>query len=240
VYLQEDAYDRVVAIGDLHGHLNPLKEMLKRVDPKPSDCLLFIGDYVDRGPESKDLVQELIDLRFSLQNLVFLKGNHEDMLLGSLGFPALVTDLDTWLYNGGAATLHSYGAGTGEIDHALAIRDNEERASFLRKQLPQAHVDFFLSLEMYVESEHFFFCHGGVDPRKSLEEGKDSVYHLLWMREHLYADDPVWEKTVVCGHTPLRSPLLSPKLIGIDTGFHYFGTLTAVEVLSREVFQVSW
>jgi serine/threonine protein phosphatase 1 len=240
VDLQEDAYNRVVAIGDLHGHLEPLKEMLRRIDPKPSDSLLFIGDYIDRGPDSKDLVQELIDLRFSLQNLFFLKGNHEDMLLGSLGFPALVTDLDTWLYNGGAATLQSYGAGTGEIDHALSIRDDAERASFLRNLLPLAHLDFFLNLEMYVESEHFFFCHGGIDPGKSVEEGKGSIYQLLWMREHLYADEPVWEKTVVCGHTPLRNPLLSPKLVAIDTGLHYFGTLTAVEVLSREVFQVSW
>lgn len=240
MYLNEDAYSRVFAIGDLHGHRKPLDEMLRHLSPLPSDCLLFIGDYIDRGPESKELVQTLIDMRFSHPNLVFLKGNHEDMLLGSLGYPALVDDMETWLYNGGAATLRSYGVGTRELDHALSIGEHAERASFLRNLIPAAHVDFFLNLELYVESDRFFFCHGGIDPEHSIEHARSDVYHLLWMREHLYADDPVWEKTVVCGHTPLREPILASNLIALDTGLHYFGTLTAVEVLSREVFQVSW
>jgi len=239
VRLQEDAYSRIIAIGDLHGHRAPLKELFHRIDLRSSDFIVFIGDYVDRGPDSKDLVQELIDLRFSHPNAAFLKGNHEDMLLGALGYSAIVSDLQTWMYNGGAATLLSYGVEMGELGRIQSIWDNGERSAALRKLLPPAHIDFFLGLELYVESEGFFFCHAGLDPDQSIEQGKNNTYHLLWMRDHLYAEAPVWEKTVVCGHTPIEYPLITPKLISIDTGLHYFGKLTAVEVRSREIFQVS-
>jgi serine/threonine protein phosphatase 1 len=160
------------------------------------------------------------------------------MLLGSLGYPALVTDLNTWLYNGGSSTLHSYGIGREDLDRVLSLWDEEERVAELRKVFPPSHLEFLLELELYIESEGFFFCHGGLEPYRSIEQGKNSTFHLLWMREHLYANNPVWDKTVVCGHTPLREVLVTPKLICIDTGLHYDGKLTAIDVKSREVFQV--
>ncbi len=236
--LQEGDYSRVIAIGDLHGHLSPLKRLLEKIDLKSGDYLIFIGDYIDRGPESKQLVQELIDLRFSHPGITFLRGNHEDMLLGTLGYGGVVSDMNTWLYNGGAATLFSYGLQMDALNRIAAIWDIGERRAELSKVLPKGHLEFFLDLELYVETENHFFCHAGVDPSVSLEMGKQNMYDLLWMREHLYADEPVWDKTLVCGHTPLQGILATPKLICIDTGLHYYGKLSAIDVISREVYQV--
>jgi serine/threonine protein phosphatase 1 len=238
VLIREDEYDRIIAIGDLHGHLAPLRRILERIAPGPSDFIVFIGDYIDRGPDSREVVQDLIELNEAHPNTAFLKGNHEDMLLGSLGYGALVTDLNTWLYNGGSSTLRSYGLGRQELDRILTLWDEEERVAALRKAFPPSHLDFFLELAMYVESEGYFFCHGGVEPYRSIEQGKNSHFQLLWMREHLYANKPVWDKTVVCGHTPLREVLLTPRLICIDTGLHYNGKLTALNVKSGEIVQV--
>jgi serine/threonine protein phosphatase 1 len=197
--------------------------MLKKVDLRSGDFIIFIGDYIDRGPNSKELVQELIELRFAHPHVAFLRGNHEDMLLGSLGYSAIVSDMSTWLYNGGSQTLHSYGLSTDELNRIVGLWDESERRAALMKAFPKEHINFFLDLELYVETEHHFFCHAGVD----------------WMREHLYTDEPCWEKTLVCGHTPLRDIHISEKLICIDTGLHYYGTLSAIDVKSKEVFQVS-
>ena len=237
--LSAASYERVIAIGDLHGHHGPLQRMLQKIDLRSGDFIIFIGDYIDRGPDSKELVQELIELRFAHPHVAFLRGNHEDMLIGSLGYSAVVSDMSTWLYNGGSQTLHSYGLSRDELNHIVSLWDESERRAALRKVFPKEHINFFLDLELYVETEHHFFCHAGVDPAVSIEEGKQSPHNLLWMREHLYADEPCWEKTLVCGHTPLRDIRISEKLICIDTGLHYYGTLSAIDVKSKEVFQVN-
>jgi serine/threonine protein phosphatase 1 len=237
--INEGDYSRVIAVGDLHGHHVPLLRLLEKLAVRDSDLLIFIGDYIDRGPDSKDLIQELIELHDTHTNVVFLKGNHEDMMLGSLGMDALVSDMDTWLYNGGSSTLRSYKVDTASIGGITSFRNiNEAVTALILESIPEDHLDFLSSLENYVESENFFFCHAGVDPYRRIEEGKHNVYNLLWMREHLYAEHPLWEKTVVCGHTPLEDILKTDNLICIDTGLHYFGRLTAIDVLTGEVTQV--
>ncbi len=237
--LSEASYERIIAVGDLHGHYGPLKRMLQIIDLGEDDLIIFIGDYIDRGPRSKELVQELIELQLSHTHTVFLRGNHEDMLLGSLGYTAVLSDMSTWLYNGGWATLRSYGLGMDELNRGLSLWNKAERYEALAQVLSEAHIEFFLHLELSVETENFFFCHAGVDPTLSIEQGKQNHYNLLWMREHLYAKEYSWEKTLVCGHTPLRDMHISEKLICIDTGLHYYGKLSAVDVKSMEVFQVN-
>jgi serine/threonine protein phosphatase 1 len=160
------------------------------------------------------------------------------MLLGSLGHSAVVSDTGTWLYNGGYATLLSYGLGEEELGRLQTLWDEHQRQDALLKLLPEAHMNFYLDTKLHVETEGYFFCHAGVHPALSIAEGKHNAHNLLWMREHLYADDPRWEKTLVCGHTPLREIHITEKLICIDTGLHYFGKLTAIDVKSRKIFQV--
>ncbi len=235
---REENYERIIAIGDLHGCYSPFADLMHSISFTDGDLVIFIGDYIDRGPESKRIIDELIRLRRTSSDIHCLKGNHEDMLLGSAGYPAVVKDLDTWLSNGGTSTLESYGADPADISRILYIRDKEEQAAAVRNIIPKNHLEFYRSLDLYMETENFFFCHAGVNPLSSIEEGKKNPQDLLWMRSHLNASRVVWKKTVVCGHTPLRSPLITEKLICIDTGLYYFGTLTAIDVLNRRIFQV--
>jgi len=231
-------YARIIAVGDLHGCYSPFAELMRTMSLTSNDLVVFIGDYIDRGPESKKIVDELIHIRLSLADIFCLRGNHEDMLLGSAGYQAVVKDMDMWLYNGGTSTLQSYGADTADIYRILNMRDKEEQAAAVRNIIPKSHLEFYLNLELYIETEHYFFCHAGVNPLSSIEEGKKNTEDLLWMRSHLNATRFVWEKTVICGHTPLQKPLVTEKLICIDTGLYYFGTLTAIDVISRQLFQV--
>ena len=232
-------YERIIAIGDLHGHLEPLTRLLKILDPGDDDLLIFIGDYVDRGPASRDVVEALIELGSSSRNIVFLKGNHEDMMLGCLGYPACVNDLETWLYNGGGLTLKSYGMGPEDFSRLGGFPPVENQVSVLSRYVPDEHLDFLSDLLVMFETESFFFCHAGVDPHSSILRGKHNDCDLLWMRDHIYAEKLVWEKTVVCGHTPMRDVLMKDRLICIDTGLFYYGTLSAVDVLSRKIYSVT-
>jgi serine/threonine protein phosphatase 1 len=236
--IDENNYERIIAIGDLHGYPDPLKLMLERVHIEDNDLLIFIGDYIDRGPASNILVDHLLYLRGVFKNLLFLKGNHEDMLLGSIGFPAHVKDINTWLYNGGSSTLESYGMSRTEILHLTILWDDKERLGLIKEFIPEGHINFFIGLENFIESDSFFFCHAGLDPSIPVNEGKWNTFDLLWTRDHIYADHLNWEKTVVCGHTPLKDVLIRDKLICIDTGLYYYGTLSAIDVFSQQIFQV--
>ena len=236
--MQEAAFERMIVVGDLHGYRDPLLRLLDKIAIGDGDLVVFIGDYVDRGPDSKALVGALMEFGAAHENTVFLKGNHEDMLLGSIGMPALIQDVDTWFHNGGVQTLVSYGAEENEISALPGIWDLDERSERARSFIPESHVAFFTSLELYVETESYFICHAGVSPFGTVEEGKRNVFDLLWMRDHLHADAPDWEKTVVCGHTPQRKVLVREKLICVDTGLYYYGMLSAIDLLSRKIFKV--
>ena len=234
--LKESDYRRIIAVGDLHGHCTPLKRLLEKIDLSKEDLLIFIGDYIDRGPESSKVVDTLLELRSKWHNLIFLKGNHEDMLLGSIGHPACVNDLNTWLYNGGGWTLKSYGMGIDKMRELGSTRRSEEGQKLVISHIPESHINFFLDLKLYIETENFFFCHGGINPASSIEQGRRNAFDLLWMRDHIYAENLAWEKTVVCGHTPLHDMLIRERLICIDTGLFYYGKLSAFDVLGRKVF----
>lgn len=237
--IRENNYSRVIAIGDIHGYLEPVKRLIDKINPETKDLLIFIGDYIDRGPVSRNVVDYLIELSINNDNIYFLKGNHEDMFLGSIGYDAVVNDFSTWLYNGGTATLKSYGMSGNDITQLTRLWDDSERYRQIMEYVPQAHLNFFLDTKPWLESENYFFCHAGVEPYSSIEEGKKNIQDLLWMRDHLYYDSYDWEKTVVCGHTPIQEVMIKDKLICIDTGLYYYGVLSAVDVLSEKIYQVS-
>jgi serine/threonine protein phosphatase 1 len=237
-WAEESRYSRIIAIGDLHGYCDPLTRLLEIIAPGKDDLLIFIGDYVDRGPYSREVVQALIDFGSSFENAVFLKGNHEDMMLGSLGNPACVNDLSTWLYNGGGLTLKSYGMGPDDFNRLTGILRNKEIEKTLLDYIPDDHLDFISGLPLYFETERFFYCHAGVAPQSSIELGKQNPFDLLWMRDHIYAEERRWAKTVVCGHTPLSDVLFRDKLICVDTGLFCYGKLSAVDAISGEVYTV--
>ena len=199
----------IYAIGDIHGCLDPLRRLMEKIRLSEADELVFIGDYIDRGPDSKGVIDYLLTLR---GRYTFLMGNHERMFLDFLKGK----DRFLFLYNGGTETLESYG-GVGKI--------------------PAAHLDFLNRLLLYYETDDHLFVHGGIRPGIPIQE-QDSK-DLLWIREEFYAYPGRYPKTVVFGHTPMREVLMEVDRIGIDTACVYGNKLTCLILPSRQVIQVS-
>ena len=213
----------VFAIGDHHGCPDELEVLLDRIGAGATDTLVFLGDYVDRGPRVRALIERLLRVRDELPATVFLRGNHEDMLLAYLGLDGRHGDV--YLANGGGATLASYGVAPG----ASAA---EAAACF-----PPAHLAFFRGLPLMHRDGPFLFVHAGVRPGVPLEQQADD--DLLWIREEFFAarHDLPW--TVVFGHTPQREARIAlPFHIGLDTGLVYGNKLSCLDVEGRRLLQV--
>lgn len=213
---------KYLAIGDIHGCLQSLKGLLEKLSEYRDEyTFIFVGDYIDRGPDSKGVVEHLITFKEE-QDCIFLRGNHEQMLLEAY----FNDNLDMWLMNGGKSTLASY------------------NATYDNLNFPADHLDFYRSTKMYFDTEDYFFVHAGLSPVKSIAESlmdEEHVVKFLWERSHLNSFETPWEKTVVFGHTPRPHPIRKPKMIGIDTGCVYdslgYGKLTAVLLPEEEFVQ---
>jgi serine/threonine protein phosphatase 1 len=213
---------RLFAIGDIHGCPDELRAMLNAIAPRESDTVVFIGDYVDRGPSARDVIEQLLDLAAGPAEAVFLKGNHEDMMLSFLGLPGHYGD--SFLFNGGVATMESYGVAEDELEHAL-------------DRMPERHTRFFTGLATSYLRPPYFFVHAGVLPTRHLDE--QQVEDLLWIRQEFIVSPHVLGETVVFGHTPMRGVLLDlPYKIGIDTGLVYGGKLSCIEFTEGVLYQV--
>jgi serine/threonine protein phosphatase 1 len=197
-------------IGDIHGCLAPLDRLLGKIAPRAEDEVIFVGDYIDRGPQSRDVVERLLGLRY---RCIFLMGNHERMLLNFLAGE----DEDLYLENGGRATLDSYG---GKPDN-----------------IPAAHLAFFQQLKPMHETPDYLFVHAGIRPLTPVAE--QSAQDLIWIRQEFFKFNGKYPKPVIFGHTPLRQVLMAEDRIGIDTGCVYGGKLTCLKLPSRELVQVA-
>ena len=199
------------AIGDIHGYLNKLVDLINRIKPSRYDTLVFLGDYIDRGPDSRKVVDYLIELSRKA-NCVFLRGNHEELLLDYLDSGR---HEDLWLENGGQAMVDNYI--TGKL--------TPEK---LRDAMPAEHLEFFHSLKYYHEDDAYIYVHAGLLPELPLEEQKPEV--LCWIRNDFFQHATKRAKKVVFGHTHFALPMLSQDKIGIDTGAAYGGPLTGVKL----------
>ncbi len=217
----------IYAIGDIHGCLAALKDLLARLPLKPEDELVFLGDYIDRGPDSKGVVEYL--LKNKKPNWKFLKGNHEQMLLEWLGSPSNMTSAN-WLLNGGYQTLQSY-VPAQKMDELRG----EGAHMILQSHIPTAHVEFFNSLLLTYETPEYYFCHAGVNLDRPL--GAQDQDDLLWIRRKFIEDPRPTPKLVVYGHSPIENVDLSRDRINIDTGCVYGGTLTALFLPDKKLYQ---
>jgi serine/threonine protein phosphatase 1 len=212
--------ERILAIGDIHGCNRQLRQLLDRIAADPrTDTLVFIGDYLDRGPDVCGVIDTLLELKQTCPGTVFLKGNHEEMFLN---FYREGRDEMLFLVNGGASTLDSYG-----------LTPAEARAG---RAFPEDHLRFLASLPLTYETEDYLFVHAGIRPGIPLAD--QSSEDLLWIRHEFIESDRDFGRTVVFGHTPLREPLIAKNKIGIDTGAVYGGRLTAIELPARRIHQV--
>ncbi|WP_373499392.1 metallophosphoesterase family protein [Desulfococcus sp.] len=200
----------IYAIGDIHGCIERLTDLLAKIDADPArDQLVFLGDYIDRGPSSYEVVAYLIELGRRMSGVVFLKGNHEEMFARYLAG----TDRQLFLMNGGQATLDSY----------MKHRPHENG-----DPIPADHLRFFASLRLYYQTEDFIFVHAGLKEALPLEAQLSE--DLLWIRDEFIASDHDFGKRVVFGHTPFNNPLVKPNKIGVDTGAVYGNRLTCVKL----------
>ncbi|MBR0750732.1 serine/threonine protein phosphatase [Bradyrhizobium jicamae] len=218
---------RLYAVGDIHGCSDLLTTAFGLIDEdlartKPGRVIqVFLGDYVDRGPNTRRTLDLLIG-RGQVHETVFIKGNHEALLMDLLADPSRLPE---WLQLGGAATLMSYGVETSP--HQAATDPVSVRQAFLAA-LPQSHIAFLRALVPSYSCGDFFFAHAGAKPGIPLDQ--QSEEDLMWIREPFLSSDEDFGKVVVHGHTPVREPEIRNHRVNIDTGAYATGCLTVLAI----------
>jgi serine/threonine protein phosphatase 1 len=212
---------KYIAIGDVHGCGKTLEKLLDQLKKYDDRIVVFIGDYIDRGPNSK-LVLDLAMKLAEKQECIFLRGNHEQMMLDAFNDNYSVH----WTRNGGLQTMIS-----------LGIKN-------VNNPMPEPYATFIENTKLYYDTEDYFFVHGGIPPLMTIAEVLESDYQesMMWERSHIHASIVNWEKPIVFGHTPMERVLIESKKIGIDTGcvFHNMpkmGDLSAILLPEKKVFK---
>ncbi|MEM1042978.1 MAG: metallophosphoesterase family protein [Bacteroidota bacterium] len=218
---------RLFAIGDVHGCARSLDALLAKLALTPEDRVVFVGDYTDRGPDSKGVIDRLVEMEAASEDrtgprCVFIRGNHDQMMLDYIERG----EMELWRVNGGIETLESYAA---------------------EGRIPEAHHAFLRRTRLYLDTPDFCFVHAGLKPYYPVAYNLqyETAETFLWTREHLSMPQREWEKPVVCGHTPQPEPVDQPDLLCIDTGCVYhthleYGTLTAVQLPERTFVSVEY
>jgi serine/threonine protein phosphatase 1 len=225
------AGELIYAVGDVHGRYDLLKELLSLIledwtdrAPERPPMLIFCGDYVDRGPDSAEVIEALIWLQQRTDiHARFLKGNHEAAFMRFLD---CATDCAGWLRFGGVETLRSYGVAAPAPDnHDACYRAKD----LMLQRMPPSHRRFLEGLELMLVVGDYAFVHAGVQPGVDLEDQRED--DLLWIRQEFLDDPGPFEKIIVHGHSWTgEKPQVLPHRIGLDTGAYATGVLTAVRL----------
>lgn len=227
--------DRIYAVGDVHGRVDLLNGMIKKIaldilehEDERTPRIIFLGDYIDRGDHSKDVIDVLISFEGTLpkERLRFLMGNHEAALLSFLQDP---TGRAEWLRFGGLQTLSSYGVVPPKSNPDPA--DLIGVADALRAAMGP-HISFLMSFERIIRSGDVVFAHAGIEPGVALENQDEDA--ILWGRSNFIEAGGEKGLRVVHGHYDANEPVLTPARICVDTGAYYSGRLTAVRLDAEE------
>ena len=229
------------AIGDIHGRLDLLEPLIDLIRKDIAEdglsgerpVLVFLGDYIDRGPSSRAVVDRIIRLRADPGlEVKTLKGNHEEALLLFLQEAEFGR---TWINHGGASTLSSYQI--QPPNGRSAAEDFEKARAALHEAMGSRHLEFFRGLELYLQQDDYLFVHAGI--RWGVPIEKQLEQDLLWIRKGFLEVDERRDHVIVHGHTPAERPFLGTGRIGIDTGAYATGVLTAVRLwrTSQKIIQ---
>lgn len=262
---------RTFVIGDIHGSHKVLSELLQFVFntekfDATQDQFLFIGDYVDRGFQSKQVIDELIALKEKYPNTIFLRGNHEDMFMANLGLGGMYAG--SFFYNDGMSTLASYlipNLPTVEEfrkwDRDVQVQTMETLQNYTENEMfdavPQSHRDFLSNTLLYHDTDRILFVHAGLNPNLKLEE--NTPFDFLWVsdnRNRFFSQISTkpWHKLMIHGHTPIEpdkvKKALSKNRINVDTGYVYGGRLSCLivddgdpklwKIIQHDGDEISW
>ena len=223
---------RAYAVGDIHGRLDLLDQLLARIEAdaaaraKAKTTLVFLGDLIDRGPQSAQVIERLRTYRPRSTRVTFLMGNHEEVLLRLLaGEYSLLAD---WLRFGGAQCAESYGVKAPELRRAEPAR----ALQMLREAVPKSHVKFLQGFADTASFGAYLFVHAGLRP--GLPLASQSKADLRWIRHPFLEDGSDHGHIVVHGHTISEQVEIRPNRIGIDTGAYRSGILTALAIEGGE------
>lgn len=216
----------IYAIGDVHGHLHLLEGLEAQILADSATIegekwLVMLGDYVDRGPHSRQVIEHLLAPPPTGFQRFCLCGNHEETMLDFLAEP---DETSSWLAFGGIETLASYGVDLTRLDLPMA-----EQRRVLMAAIPAEHRAFMAGLPVLLRTPNYVFVHAGLRPRVPLEAQTER--DLLWIRDSYRESFAEFGRIVVHGHTPRTEPLVTPSRIAIDTGAFASGHLTAVRLL---------
>lgn len=217
---------RIYAVGDIHGRSDLLDDLLAQIDaddaargPADSD-LIFLGDLIDRGPDSAGVVERLLQLSLERPNTRFIKGNHEEILLHAIGGD--IEALRLFVRIGGRETILSYGVSEREYERS----DYPELLALIQAHVPQRHIDFLGGFENLIEIGDYMFVHAGIRPGVAVVDQR--VSDLRWIRTTFLDHPGEHGKLVVHGHSISEDVVVRGNRIGIDTGAYDTGRLTAL------------
>jgi len=226
---------RVYAIGDVHGRADLLVRMFDLIEADITASaggddviIVFLGDYIDRGFQSKDVIDFLLGERVAAFNCIFLKGNHEEAFLKFLNEPAFGP---RWAGYGGGETLTSYGVRPPRT--RTKPEEWVEASQQLSAALPDDHRVFLMTLQIQASIGDYVFVHAGLRPGKPME--KQTEQDLLWIRDDFINSSESFDQLVVHGHTPVSEPYRDHRRIAVDTGAYMTGHLTAACFVRDEV-----
>ncbi|MDR1049615.1 MAG: serine/threonine protein phosphatase [Deltaproteobacteria bacterium] len=205
---------RIFAVGDIHGCRDKLDQLLLKIDWRPENHeeLVFLGDYIDRGPDSYGVVEKVLELKSRWrERVVALKGNHEQMFTNFI-FGRTELQLAS---NGVAWTMRSYSNNS---------------------PFPSSHIKFYEDLVLFHETERHIFVHAGMRPGLTLDDQSEDDF--LWIRDEFIDSAYDFGKTVVFGHTPFKAPYVKTGRVGLDTGAVFGGPLTCLEVVEGRFIHV--
>lgn len=228
---------RIYAIGDIHGRADLLENLIKRIEaddavrPNAATSLIFLGDLIDRGPDSRHVVERIMAMCAASPQCICLQGNHEQLLIKAWDGDRTV--LPTFHRAGARATMLSYGVDPDEYDRW----DFDELQRQIRTHIPEAHAEFLRTLPPYHQNGDYLFVHAGIRPGVSIPEQRSD--DMKWIREEFIASQHDHGVMVVHGHSIRPQVDIRPNRIGIDTGAYKSDVLTAIGIEADQCWFLS-
>jgi serine/threonine protein phosphatase 1 len=232
------------AFGDIHGHYDQMMRLVKKCQSDGmdlfKDIIIFLGDIVDGGDQTKQVIDQLMRWQKNNKNIIVLYGNHEDLLLDALLYNGRIYDCyNLWWGQGGKATYESF--------LPKGLTEFEKAVSQVKDHITSKYLDWLRQLPLFYETDKYFFVHAGLPHALSIQKvkeilkkgGKDAdslKQKLLWIREEFIYSPFKWEKKIIFGHTVHKDPVILNNKIGLDGMFHNDGNLFAIELPSEKIY----